>query len=60
MSLFIAGLAFGTSPLLQSAKLGILSSSLVAGIIGWMLLRASLRRPSAHAAVPRAGEGTDR
>jgi NhaA family Na+:H+ antiporter len=54
MSLFIAGLAFGASPLLQSAKLGILSSSVIAGIIGWMLLRMSLRPPSAHADAPHA------
>jgi len=60
MSLFIAGLAFSASPLLQSAKLGILSSSVVAGIIGWVLLRASLRPPSAQTAVPRAGGGSDR
>jgi len=60
MSLFIAGLAFGAAPLLQSAKLGILSSSVVAGIIGWLLLRASLRPPPAQTAAPRAGGGSDR
>ena len=54
MSLFIAGLAFGASPLVQSAKLGILSSSVIAGIIGWMLLRTSLRRATAGAVAPRA------
>src|SRR6185437_7723768 len=56
----IAGLAFGASPLLQSAKLGILSSSVVTGIIGWLLLRASLRPPPAQTAGPRAGGGSDR
>jgi len=59
MSLFIAGLAFGASPLLQSAKLGILSSSVIAGIIGWMLLRMSLRPPSAHADAPHADSDAD-
>ena len=43
MALFVAGLAFpaGTprGPLLDSAKLGILSASLVAGIIGSIVLR---------------------
>lgn len=39
MSLFVAGLAFGNSPLLPVAKLGILISSLIAGIIGWILLK---------------------
>lgn len=58
MSLFIAGLAFGASPLLESAKLGILSSSVIAGVIGWTLLRRSLRpSPVAVAAAPDAGAG---
>jgi len=39
MSLFIAGLAFEGSPLLEAAKLGILVGSLVAGLAGWLLLR---------------------
>ncbi len=56
MSLFIAGLAFGASPLLESAKLGILSSSVIAGIIGWTLLRRSLRpSPATIAASSDAG-----
>ena len=38
MSLFIAGLAFGTTPLLDHAKLGILAASLIAGAVGWLLL----------------------
>lgn len=38
MSLFIAGLAFGDSPLLDSAKIGILAASLMAGVIGWFIL----------------------
>jgi NhaA family Na+:H+ antiporter len=43
MSLFIAALAFPASPLQDSAKLGILAASFVAAVLGWLLLRASLR-----------------
>jgi NhaA family Na+:H+ antiporter len=39
MSLFIANLAFGSGSLLDSAKIGILSASVIAGIVGWSLLR---------------------
>ena len=39
MSLFIANLAFGSGPLLDSAKLGILAASFLAGCTGWLLLR---------------------
>jgi len=39
MSLFIAGLAFGETPLLTAAKVGILTASLVAGAAGWLILR---------------------
>ena len=38
MSLFIGGLAFGESPLLDMAKIGILSASLLAGIAGAIVL----------------------
>ncbi len=41
MSLFIAGLAFGISPLLDTAKVGILTASVIAGIVGWLILRTS-------------------
>ena len=42
MSLFIAGLAFGGSaPLLTAAKLGTFLASLIAGIVGYLLLRSS-------------------
>jgi NhaA family Na+:H+ antiporter len=40
MSLFIAGLAFGESALLTDAKLGVFAASVIAGGIGWFLLRA--------------------
>lgn len=38
MSLFVAGLAFNEDSLLKMAKLGILSASLIAGIVGSVLL----------------------
>lgn len=38
MSLFIASLAFRESQLLSSAKLGILTASLIAGVAGWLIL----------------------
>jgi NhaA family Na+:H+ antiporter len=43
MSLFISDLAFPDSgPLVESAKLGILAASLIAGVVGWTILgRAS-------------------
>ena len=41
MSIFIAGLAFGESPLLTTAKLAILAASIVSGLLGWLLLRGS-------------------
>jgi Na+:H+ antiporter, NhaA family len=40
MSLFIANLAFEESPFLEPAKIGILFASLIAGTVGWILLRA--------------------
>jgi NhaA family Na+:H+ antiporter len=39
MSLFISDLAFGNSPLLDVAKLGILAASLIAGTAGWSIIR---------------------
>jgi NhaA family Na+:H+ antiporter len=39
MSLFVAGLAFGSTPLLAAAKIGIFAGSLVAGVSGWLALR---------------------
>jgi len=43
MSLFIATLAFGSGPLLESAKVGILGASVIAGVVGWLLLRGGAR-----------------
>jgi NhaA family Na+:H+ antiporter len=41
MSLFIAGLAFHDEGLLDAAKIGVLASSLLAGTMGFVLLRRS-------------------
>jgi len=43
MALFVAGLAFGASPLQDSAKLGILGASAAAGIVGAALLVRATR-----------------
>jgi NhaA family Na+:H+ antiporter len=39
MSLFVADLAFGMSELITSAKVGIIGASVLAGVVGWSLLR---------------------
>jgi Na+:H+ antiporter, NhaA family len=44
MSLFVATLAFGTGPLLDSAKVGILAASFVAGVAGATVLRTALKQ----------------
>jgi NhaA family Na+:H+ antiporter len=44
MSLFIAGLAFPTNDLLSLSKIGILAASLVAGVIGWLILKGATQR----------------
>jgi NhaA family Na+:H+ antiporter len=41
MSLFVATLAFGGNELLETAKLGILAASLIAGTAGFILLKAT-------------------
>ncbi|MEO8354986.1 MAG: Na+/H+ antiporter NhaA [Chloroflexota bacterium] len=46
MSLFISSLAFGVSSLLETAKFGILIASLIAGIVGIIILRGSTRSES--------------
>jgi NhaA family Na+:H+ antiporter len=53
MSLFIADLAFPSSPaLLDSAKVGILAASILAGFTGWILLRRPPPARTADAEVP--------
>jgi NhaA family Na+:H+ antiporter len=54
MSLFIANLAFGESPLLRAAKVGIFSASIIAGVAGWLLLSRSAHAGSEE---PRASRG---
>jgi NhaA family Na+:H+ antiporter len=39
MSLFISDLAFSDGSLVEAAKLGILVASLIAGVVGWLILR---------------------
>ncbi len=47
MSLFITDLAFSDGALVDAAKLGILAASLIAGVVGWAILRGapSVRGP---------------
>jgi len=41
MSLFIAGLAFNNPDLLDLSKIGILTGSLLSGIVGFVVLKTS-------------------
>lgn len=41
MSLFISSLAFGPTSLLETAKIGILIASLIAGVVGILILRGT-------------------
>ena len=50
MSIFVSGLAFGESMLLDYAKIGILVASLAAGAIGYVLLRLTARTEAGSAA----------
>jgi NhaA family Na+:H+ antiporter len=43
MSLFITDLAFSDGSLVETAKLGILGASLIAGVVGWTILRGASR-----------------
>lgn len=45
MSLFIAGLAYTEPTILDRSKIGILMASIIAGVIGSLLLRATTRKP---------------
>jgi Na+:H+ antiporter, NhaA family len=46
MSLFISDLAFAGGSLLNTAKLGVLSASLIAGVVGWAILRGAGAPPA--------------
>jgi Na+:H+ antiporter, NhaA family len=48
MALFIAMLAFGDSPALAQAKIGVLSASLCAAVLGYLLLRTTLAPAAAE------------
>lgn len=50
MSLFIGSLAFDDRALLESAKLGILMASTVAGILGFAAIKFATRRPASAVA----------
>ena len=54
MSIFIANLAFGAGPLLDSAKMGILGASVISGILGAVVLIGASRggTPAPVAAAP--------
>ena len=51
MALFIAMLAFGESPALDQAKIGVLAASVCAAVLGYLLLRSTLA-PAGVAAEP--------
>jgi len=52
MSLFITDLAFGSGAFIIQAKVGILLGSLVAGVIGWLILRNTTRTANSGASEP--------
>lgn len=58
MALFIAGLAFTTTAMLDVAKLGIFVASAISGVVGWLLLRRAIGERSrvggSDVAVPSA------
>jgi Na+:H+ antiporter, NhaA family len=46
MSLFITELAFEPGPIADAARVGILLGSLIAGVVGYLVLKATLPQPS--------------
>jgi NhaA family Na+:H+ antiporter len=58
MSLFVADLAFGHTPMLALAKIGILTASVIAGVGGYALLRSiGSGSASRGSAPPPGGDG---
>jgi Na+:H+ antiporter, NhaA family len=57
MALFIAMLAFGESPALDQAKIGVLSASVCAAVVGYLLLRMTLSQADT-VAQPERGPAT--
>jgi NhaA family Na+:H+ antiporter len=51
ISLFITELAFGEGELAHAARLGIFAGSLVAGMVGYLVLRATLPAPRGSSAL---------
>jgi NhaA family Na+:H+ antiporter len=47
MSLFVGGLAFADPEMVDRAKIGIFAASILAGLIGWLLVRRSTASPVA-------------
>jgi Na+:H+ antiporter, NhaA family len=45
MSLFIGGLAFGDKEYVEAAKMGVLFSSLLASLIGYVIIRSAFAKP---------------
>ncbi len=45
MSLFIANLAYEEESLVKAAKMGIIIGSLIAGLLGYLVLRSTLKEP---------------
>jgi NhaA family Na+:H+ antiporter len=58
MSLFIANLAFGDTPALETAKVGILVASVVSGVAGVVVLTKGDRHRVASLPVTPSGHGT--
>ncbi len=56
MSLFIANLAFADAALLDSAKIGVLAASALAGSVGFLLLRRATAPRPADQTRPLSGE----
>ncbi len=54
MSIFIANLAFGAGPLLDSAKVGILAASVVSGVLGAVVLIGVAKSANVNAEVSPA------
>lgn len=46
MSLFITDLAFESPAMLSAAKMGVLTASTIAGIVGWIILRRAIAPPA--------------
>jgi NhaA family Na+:H+ antiporter len=59
MSLFISTLAFGQGDLLSVAKLGIITGSVIAGIVGWTVLRLTPTQTETAQSLPEDAAAGD-